>query len=94
MTTSNTPCVIAQMLIRRSVDLVFETFINAEETRNFWITKAAAGRSLANMSCANGKCTIIRPAYRSICDPIRYVSFTHARESQLSAGLLAIGNLC
>ncbi|MBW8522606.1 SRPBCC family protein [Chryseobacterium chendengshani] len=39
--SSNTIYVEAQMLIRKSVEEVFEAFINPEITTNFWFTKSS-----------------------------------------------------
>jgi uncharacterized protein YndB with AHSA1/START domain len=41
MSTKKSPCVEAQMLIRRPVSIVFEAFIDPELTRNFWFTKGS-----------------------------------------------------
>ena len=42
MTNKVTPCVTAQMLIRKPIAMVFEAFINPDITRNFWFTKGSA----------------------------------------------------
>ncbi len=39
--SDKTPLVTAQMLIRKSVSIVYGAFINPEITRNFWFTRAS-----------------------------------------------------
>lgn len=41
MATKKTPCVEAQMLIRKPVAQVFEAFIDPELTKHFWFTKGS-----------------------------------------------------
>jgi len=41
MTNKKTKCAEAQMLIRKSVEDVFEAFMNPAITRNFWFTKGS-----------------------------------------------------
>ena len=41
MTNNKTTCAEAQMLIRKTVEEVFEAFINPAITKNFWFTKGS-----------------------------------------------------
>ena len=41
MSTTNKPCVEAQMLIRKPVANVFRAFIDTAITTNFWFTKSS-----------------------------------------------------
>ena len=41
MSTTNKPCVEAQMLIRKPVAKVFQAFIDPAITTNFWFTKSS-----------------------------------------------------
>ncbi|WP_257668016.1 SRPBCC family protein [Parapedobacter tibetensis] len=41
MAAKKSPCVEAQMLIRKPAKLVFEAFIDPEITKNFWFTKGS-----------------------------------------------------
>lgn len=41
MTNNNLKCSEAQMLIRKTVEQVFEAFIDPSITKNFWFTKGS-----------------------------------------------------
>ncbi|MDF2649456.1 MAG: polyketide cyclase [Paenibacillus sp.] len=53
------PIAKVEMLIRRSVEEVFEAFINPTITTKFWFTKAAGDWKRGNVCNGIGKCMVL-----------------------------------